>query len=1004
MKKFCIVLILTFFSSIGFAQQAINGVVLDEAGAEPIIGASILVKGTSVGTSSDVDGKFTLRANPGQILVVSFMGMASQNVTVKKGNTNLIIKLTKNAVNLDEVVVVGYGVTRKRDIAGAITSLKRDEIKAGVVTNTAQLLKGRAAGVQVRLDSNEPGGEISIRIRGASSLSSGNDPLYVIDGFQTDIGNQINPEDIQSIEILKDAAATAIYGAKGANGVVLITTKKGSAGHFNVNYSYNMSAKKLNNPWDLMDAQQTINYAMDTWKAAGSTGNAPYTAAQLAYKGAGTDWIKKATRTALTENHQFSIDGGSDKLTMAISGNYMDDMGVMRNTEFNRFSGRMNMDYKLNERVRFGSNLYMARTNKNYLSMGTNSTTDNMIYSLFMASPLSTDTDKNVFGETAQRTTILDQINDVDFEYLVNNMYASIYGEADILKNLTAKVQYTYGDDNTRSHKYYPVSTNIGKANNGEATIANYVNEKHQLDALLTFHQNFQKKHDIKVMLGSTYTSLLSESNGMQAIGFSTDEFSFNNIGAGSIINYVRSAKEQNNTLSFFTRAEYVLNDKYILNASLRADGASNFGANNKWGYFPSGSFAWQLGDEPFMAFAKPLFSRLKLRASYGLTGNDGIGNYLSQVKFAMCNVYLGGNGVVKGMYPSNPGNKNLKWETTNQLDLGLDFTMLNNRLECNFDYYIKTTKDLLNNISISASTGGFTTMTGNNGKIQNKGFEFFLKSNNYTNRDFSWTSVLNLSRNKNKVLSLNKGEARYETISPQGWYNNEEYTILKEGYPLSSIYGYVFTGVIQTGETYAPQPTSVPGDPKFADLDGDGKITEKDRKVIGDGNPDIIIGLGNNFRFHDFDFSFFFDASIGNELLNLSRIVLEDNGRLTDSTDRWTLYHASNSVPRNGWNKTAGVKYGSYINSRFVEDASYLRLQNVEIGYNLPLRQNAKIYKFIKGMRVFAGAQNLFTITKYSGFDPEVSTNGGSAVSQGLDFSSYPSYRMFNLGAKIIF
>ncbi len=1004
MKKFCIVLILTFFSSIGFAQQAINGLVLDEAGAEPIIGASILVKGTSVGTSSDVDGKFTLRANPGQILVVSFMGMASQNVTVTKGNTNLIIKLTKNAVNLDEVVVVGYGVTRKRDIAGAITSLKRDEIKAGVVTNTAQLLKGRAAGVQVRLNSNEPGGEISIRIRGASSLSSGNDPLYVIDGFQTDIGNQINPEDIQSLEILKDAAATAIYGAKGANGVVLITTKKGTAGHFNVNYSYNISAKKLNNPWDLMDAQKTINYAMDTWKAAGSAGNAPYTAAQLAYKGTGTDWIKEATRTALTQNHQFSIDGGSDKLRMAISGNYMDDMGVMKNTDFNRFSGRMNMDYKLNDRVRFGSNLYMARTNKNYLSMGTNSTTDNMIYSLFMASPLSTDTDKNVFGETAKRTTILDQINDVDFEYLVNNMYASIYGEADILKNLTAKVQYTYGDDNTRSHKYYPVSTNIGKANNGESTLANYVNEKHQLDALLTFHQNFNKKHDVKVMLGSTYISLCSESNGMQAIGFSTDEFSFNNIGAGSTINYVRSAKEQNKTLSFFTRAEYVLNDKYILNASCRADGASNFGSNNKWGYFPSGSFAWQFGDEPFMAFAKPLFSRLKLRTSYGLTGNDGIGNYLSQVKFAMCNVYLGGDGAVKGMYPSNPGNKNLKWETTSQFDLGLDFTMLNNRLECNFDYYIKTTKDLLNNISISASTGGFTNMTGNNGKIQNKGFEFFLKSNNYTNKDFSWTSVLNLSRNKNKVVSLNKGEARYETISPQGWYNNEEYTILKEGYPLSSIYGYEFAGVIQTGETYAPQPTSVAGDPKFVDLDGDGKITEKDRKVIGDGNPDIIIGLGNNFRFHDFDFSFFFDASIGNELLNLSRIVLEDNGRLNDSMDRWTQYHASNSVPRNGWNKNAGVKYGSYISSRFVEDASYLRLQNVEIGYNLPLKQNAKIYKSIKGMRIFAGAQNLFTITKYSGFDPEVSTNGGSAVSQGLDFSSYPSYRMFNFGAKIIF
>lgn len=520
----------------------------------------------------------------------------------------------------------------------------------------------------------------------------------------------------------------------------------------------------------------------------------------------------------------------------------------------------------------------------------------------------------------------------------------------------------------------------------------------------MTWHQQFTEKHDVKVVAGTTYTKHIYEQNGMQGFGFSTDEFSFNNMGAAQTVQWINSAREDNTTTSFFARAEYVLNQKYILNASVRADGASNFGPGNKWGYFPSGSVAWQLGDEPFMSFIKPLFYDLKLRASYGVTGNDGIGNYLSQRKFAMTDVYLGGGSIVKGMYPSNPENKDLKWESTSQLDLGIDFSLLDKRIEVNFDYYDKRTKDLLNPISVSSSTGGFQTMTGNNGKIQNRGFELFIKSNNIVNNNFSWNTTFNISRNKNKVLELNQGEARFETVRPQGWYNWEEYAMLKEGYPLSSLYGYVFDGIIQTGETYAAQPGAVPGDPKFKDLDGDGKITINDREVIGDGNPDVILGLGNNFKIYDFDFSFFFDASIGNDLLNLSRVVLEDDNRLIDSKDRWTQHNPSNEIPRNGYKKDSGVKYGSYINSRFVENASYLRLQNVEVGYSLPLKKWGDMYKYVKNLRVFVGAQNLFTITGYTGFNPEVSTNGGKAVSQGLDFSSYPAYRTFNFGAKIIF
>ena len=385
MKHVCVTLLLMLVGSIGWAQRTLTGVVLEEPEMIPVIGASIMIDETKQGVVTNLDGEFSLEVSDGQTLIVSYIGLITQKVLVKAGEDKMVIRMKKNTINLDEVVVVGYGTTRKRDLAGSISSLKTEDIKAGVVTSAAQFLKGRAAGVQVRQYSSEPGGGISIRIRGASSVSSNNEPLYVIDGFQTDLGNQINPEDIATIEILKDAAATSIYGARGANGVVIITTKKGSKGRFDVSYSYNASVKNIHNPWELMDAQDVMAYDMKVWEENGSSGNPPYTQEQLQYKGKGTDWIKETTRTAMTQMHQVSISGGSDKLTMAISANYTDDQGILKNTEFNRFSGRMNMDYKLNDRVRFGSNVYMARSKKNYLNMGTNSTTDNIMYSIFMS-------------------------------------------------------------------------------------------------------------------------------------------------------------------------------------------------------------------------------------------------------------------------------------------------------------------------------------------------------------------------------------------------------------------------------------------------------------------------------------------------------------------------------------------------------------------------------------------------------------------------------------------
>ena len=983
------------------AQQAIRGVVIDTSDDSPIVGASVFVAGTKTGTATDADGRFTINAKVGETLNVTYVGMRPVKAVID--SRDMTIYMESDSKMLDEVVAVGYGVTKKRDLAGSITSIKADDVQAGVIINTAELIKGRAAGVHVRQTSLEPGGLITIRVRGASSISSSNDPLYVVDGLQTTDGLDLNPNDIESIEILKDAAATAIYGSRGANGVVIVTTKKGKAGSFNVTYSYDMSAKFLHNPYELMDAQDIMSLAMKQWEENGSSGNPPYTVNQLAYKGKGTNWFDELTRTATTQTHNVQVAGGTDRLTVAASMAFASDEGILPNTDYDRMTARINADFKVTDFITIGATSYLAHSTKNYLNMGQTVSTDNTIYNIFNASPLSTMDPEgyNVFGEKDRPNKLYADIMNRDFKNTVDNANFTIWGEAKILPVLTARLQYSYSNTQAKYQKYYGRETTLGKANNGDATNEQESTDYRQFDGILTYHQNFGENHDLKVMAGMSYITNKYEYSGMQAHDFTTDAFSYYNMGAANVIDWIGTSRSDKTNISYFGRAEYVLFNKYIINASIRADGASNFGEGNKWGYFPSGSVAWQLGDENFMEFWRNTVTNFKIRASYGRTGNDGIGTYKSLRTYAFTNVYLGGSEVVKGMYPNNAGNANLKWETTSQWDLGFDALLWNGLVEVNFDWYYKKTTDLLNPINISTSTIGLETTLGNNGTIENKGWEVFIKYNPFTKKDFEWSTTLNLSGNKGKVLDI--ADPTYLKIMPQGWYNTEEYMKVEKGAPLSSIYGYVFDGVIQEGETYAPQPGSVPGHPKFKDLDGDGKITNNDRKVIGNGNPDVILGWGNNFRYRDFDFSFFFDASLGQEMLNINNVVFEDLGRLRSSMDRWTRNNPSTEIPATTWRKDGGNQYGSFVNSKFVEDASFLRLSNIEVGYTLPVKKLG-MDKVVKYFRVFVGAQRLFTITNYSGFDPEISVNGASSIGQGLDYCTYPGFRTFNCGAKITF
>uniref|UniRef100_A0AB33JE94 TonB-dependent receptor n=1 Tax=Prevotella sp. GTC17262 TaxID=3236797 RepID=A0AB33JE94_9BACT len=1014
----------------GVTKKKVTGTIVD-ANGEPIIGATVSVKNNPGKVAiTDINGRYTLEdVYTDDVLETNYLGFAPKRVEV--GNQAIInMSLLTTAEELNEVVVVGYGVTKKRDLAGAISSLKPGDVNAGVVSDMSQFLKGRASGVQVRQNSLEPGGSVSIRVRGASSVSADNEPLYVVDGFQTDNMTHINVDDIESIEVLKDASTTAIYGARGANGVVLITTKKGKAGEFKIEYNTRNALKMTYNPWSLLDAGETIALSRRLFEQNPASTSSDWTAEQAQYRGKGTDWIKETTRDIITTTHELAVSGGNEKLTAFVSANILSEPGVLLNTDYSRFGGRTNLAYQINKRLRFGANLSFSRSRKKYLDMGTISSDKNVMYRIFNLEPWKDKEGYDVFGIKSRRPGVFEEMNGAQLYRTFNTMYGTVYTDFDLLPTLTLTGRYTYGYDHLKTEKYYDRSTTIGQSYNGQAFLGHEEIWKHQIEGIATWTPRLGENHSLKLTGGTSYIFQKGPADEMQAYGFASDVFSFKNIAAAAHIDWIGSGESNLKKESFFGRVEYILNNKYIINASVRADGSSVFGANHRWGTFPAGSFAWHIGDEKFMDFAKPFFSRIKLRTSYGLSGNDGIRFGLSQYQYSVRDVHIGGNEAQKGMYPSNPYNPELRWETTSQWNVGLDLTMLDGRIEASLDYYIKRTKNLLNPTPINPS-GGFpnftdsdgrryeyTAMMTNDGKIQNKGFELSIKSTNIRTKDFLWSSTFNFSTNKSRVLELNNGKARFQYIRPHGLYDEKEYLILKEGEPLSAIYGYVFDGIIQTGETYKAQPNAVPGDPKFKDLNGDGIIDQQDRKVLGSGIPTTFLGLQNTFTYKNLDLSIFIDSSLGGKMLNLTRIYLEDNNRLSESQQRWTQGgriitdaegksittegYASATVPRKGYQRNAEIQYGSYINSRFVEETDYLKLRNIELGYTLVGKQWN--INFVKAIRLFVGAQNLLTLTKYKGFDPDISTNGSSAIAQGLDLNSYPAYRTLNFGAKITF
>ena len=993
---FLLCLALLFYSP--FSAQAqkpgrdVTGTVTDAKGSA-LFGASVNLKGTQKGTVTNADGKFVLRvAGKNPVLIISSVGYEDQEITVGD-RTSVDATMAIVSKKIDEVVVVGYGTSKRKDLTGSVSSIGSDHMTLdGTISNVGQAMQGRAAGVQVQQNDFSPGAGMNIVIRGGNSINSTNQPLFVIDGFISDNGQYINPNDIDNIQILKDASATAIYGARGGNGVVLITTKKGRNGKVLIEGDASNGSQHLRYNPGLIDGSQ---YQSIQNAIAVENGTTPPFGAS--FPTANTNWYKLATRNAEVDNRTVSVTSGDQNSHIYASVGYLKQLGVLRNTDMERVSARIGAEKTLNERAKVGANVYAASRNSDLQKYSGDITAP--LYSVLTYGPNIPvyNTDGSYYrylGKDNPLATLLEPTN-TEANKLING---NVFLDYDLIKHLTYHISAGGEFNQTTDGQYLPLSLVAGQANGGVAAEQMYTTERWLVEQYLTYKYTVGD-HAFTAVVGISNQKDLTQTLTAGSKGYSTDLFLNNNLGAGAT-SYPAptSNKQENKTNSLYGRLNYAWNDRILATFTLRRDGSSVFGANNHYGYFPSGALAYRFKDEAFMKQLN-LYS-LKVRASYGVTGNDrGIGNYASLSTLSSYNTVLSdGSTLSTGIEPSALANPNLKWETNAQFDGGVDVGVANGKINITADVYRKKTTNLLLSVPIG-QWWGFSTEVANAGAIQNQGIELGLTTENISTKDFSWNTTLNVAYNRQKALYLTNNIAYISstTANPSGVVSAQEFTRLQPGKELGVIYGYKYAGVIKTGEQYAPEPNAKPGDPKFEDLDHDGAITPSDRTWLGNTNPHYIGGFSNDFRYKGFDLSIFFQGAFGYNLYDMNRLVLESTTG-TAVLDRFVAgTHENTSVPRDGYFLST---YGSYVNSRFVENASYVRLKQVAIGYNLPQSLLHRV-PFLEAIRFYASGQNLLTFTGYKGTDPEVNVHSGN-LAGGLDFNAFPAFRTFVAGVKL--
>ncbi|MBC7922305.1 MAG: TonB-dependent receptor [Ferruginibacter sp.] len=1008
------------------ADATVTGRVTDAEKGEGMPGVSVVVKGSTRGTTTDANGNYQLtvpdqnRAAAGPIvLVFSFIGYDGQEVTI--GNrTNVNVTLAISEKTLDEVVVVGYGQVKKSDLTGAVATVPVEEIRKVAVTSLDQSLQGRAAGVQITQNSGAPGSATTIRIRGGNSIQGDNEPLYVIDGIpfknepstangtsnngsNFNVLSTLNPSDIESISILKDASSTAIYGSRGANGVVIITTRRGKAGKSTVNLDVYYGVQDVRRKYPVLNGREYAQFVNDANTNEGR--NPVYTPEQVSDFGEGTDWQDEIFRQAPIQNYQLSLSGGDERTQYAIGGGYFQQGGIVVNSDFDRYSFRINVDRKLTNRIKIGNSLTVNRTVTNQsrtdgdLGSGGLVTIAALqfppilpVYNpdgtyLLGASNFTADNPAALARESKNRNTAF-------------RTFGNVFGDYQITDGLNLRVLLGIDAVLQKQDSYLPRSVSSGLAQGGVASVFNGQSVTWLNENLLTYNRTFNALHSVGVLVGFTQQANRTENVRAEARNFVNDNLGSGNLGSAAVPLSPTSGIGTWGLQSYLARVNYGYRDKYLLTASFRADGSSRFGSNKRYGYFPSAALAWRVSQEAFLKNARVL-NDLKLRVTYGLTGNqDGIGNYPAYSLLGTQN-YVFGNVVSTGIGPQQIANPDLSWETTTQADLGLDVGLFNNRLTITADAYLKRTKDLLLSVTIP-STSGYASAIQNLGRVENRGVEVSISSRN-VDRAFGWSTDLNLAANRNQVLDIG-GAPQIFAGQVANIGQNLSSGIIRVGEPLGSFFGYVTDGLYQTTDeltALADPQARKPGDRRYADLNGDQKIDDNDRTLIGRAQPKLIGGLSNTFSYQGVELTVFFQGTYGNDILNANRFELEYLNATTNQTrdilNRWTPTNPNTDVPRASTTRPA-----NRISTRQIEDGSYLRLKNIQLAYNLP----PPVLKALKiqSLRVYAAAQNYLTLTNYSGYDPEVNRFGQDSRSQGFDYASYPAAKTILFGLNVGF
>ncbi len=1008
-------------------RRTITGKVTSAAGMA-ISGASIQLKGSSTGTTSNDKGAFSISIQGnGTTLLVSFVGYKSKEIAIRnQASVNVILEEENN--ELSQVVVIGYGAVKKSDLTGSVSSIKAEDLKVVPVTSFDQAMQGRAAGVQVTQTSGKPGAEASIRIRGTSSINAGNEPLYVIDGLlvSSDGGDMttgvtlgprigalsaINPNDIESIEILKDASATAIYGSRGANGVVLITTKRGRSGAGSVSFDTYYGQQEVANKLSLLNAAQFANLVNDAKL------NAYQIPVYVNPKnlGTGTDWQNELFRKAPMASYQLSFSGGDEKTKYAISGGYFDQDGIIINSNFKRYSFRTNLDREVNKNLTVGSSVSYTSINSTGVLTNAGTIVPGVVTAAILFNPVLPVYDSTVKGgytfENNRGKNLGNPIADAEkySSYTTSSrILGNIYARYKIGSDLEFKTSFGIDGFNQKENSFGPNYLKRTLASQGEASVGTVQGLTWLNENTFTYNKRFKDKHSVNALLGFTTQQFKNESLLAYAFEFADDRTGYHSIAAGLRPQKPFNSESQWSMVSYLGRLNYSFVDKYLFTATGRFDGSSKFSEQNKYGFFPSGAFAWRVIKEKFMANARHI-SDLKFRASYGLIGNQAIPPYQSLALVGPYGegVFNSGNGsqVYTGREPLSYVNRGLKWETTQQLDIGLDVSFFKDRLSITADYYSKKTFDLLLSTPIP-TTSGFPTTILNVGNITNKGFDFDIRTVNTTGA-FKWNTSIVLSINKNNITNLN---TETDILLLGG-------SLLRQGQSIGTFFGYQFEGIFQTdnearnsavllGQEATSADTAArarAGDRKYRDINKDGRIDANDRTLLGTAQPKFTFGFNNSFSYKNVDLSVFFQGSQGNKMANFNSLDLlsftgQNNVLAEAGLNRWTPTNPSNKYPR----ATASTRDVGVFSSAIVEDASYLRLKNVTLAYRIPnkLLDRAKI----KSLRIFAGATNLWTLTSYSGYDPEANTFGQSTTLIGIDSGGYPQAKTYTVGVNVGF